>query len=448
MSNASWPCLNRDGTPRLRYTPHFPHKKQWLFLGLSSREALFGGAAGGGKSDALLMCALQFVDVPGYSVMIMRRSLTDLKLPGALIPRSHDWLDNTDAKWNGADYQWQFPSGAVLQFGYVTGNPRDDENALARYKSSEFQCIIIDESTEFSETEVRYMQSRLRKNKTGAPSIDGLTIADVPLRMRYASNPGGPSHNFFKENFVHGNKGVFIQSFFQDNPALDHDEYEKSLEQLSDIQRSWLQFGDWDRVEIPGALWSYNDITYTDPLPYYDRKIISVDPAGSNTATSDETGIIIIGLHEGHGYVLHDLSGRYDVISVPERVNNWAEEYGCDVIRVEMDYGRDNSYVYNELKKIATRTLDEVETKGRGKEERSKPVARLYRQGLLHHVGKFDKLEDQMLTWIPGVSKKSPDRVDAMVWAFDDLVHFQAPYSLSELDNETEESPSGLAAFL
>lgn len=448
--DVGWPCLNEDDTPRLRYTPHAPHPKQYAFLSLTCRESLFGGAAGGGKSDALLMCALQFVDVPGYAAMIMRRSLSDLSLPGSLIPRSHEWLDGTDARWDGTLRQWTFPSGARIQFGYVTGNPRDDENALARYKSSEFQCIIIDESTEFSENEIRYMQSRLRRNNTGRPAPDGLTIADVPLRMRYASNPGGPSHNFFKENFVHGDKGIFIQSFYQDNPALDHKEYELSLSQLSEVQQRWLMYGDWDMVEIPGALWSHKDIQYVEPLVEYDRKIMCIDPAGSNTESSDETGIVIVGLKQRVGYVLEDYSGRYDVITVPQLAYDWAKEHGCTVIRVEKDYGADNSYVMNQLRNISFDVaIDAIDSGGRGKEERANPVAKLYRQNLVWHTKKFPQLEDQMLTWIPGVTKKSPDRIDALVYALHDLVDTSTPYSIAGLvDAGSNQDIPGLAGLL
>lgn len=453
--NCGWPALNNDLTPRLRYTPHIPHLKQYSFLGLTAREALYGGAAGGGKSDALLMAALQFCDVPGYAAIIMRRSLSDLSLPGALIPRSHDWLDSTDASWDGANRQWRFPSGAKIQFGYVTGNPREDENALARYKSSEFQGIFMEESTEFAENEIRYMQSRLRRNRDGAKSPDGLTIGQVPLRMRYASNPGGPSHNYHKENFVHGDKAIFIQAFYTDNPFIDQAEYLKSLEQLSEIQQAYLLRGDWDQVEIPGALWSYKDINMTDeipPLDWYDRKIICVDPAGSNTETSDETGIIVVGLKQGVGYVIEDLSGKYDVISVPEIVYSWAQEYGCSVIRVEKDYGADNSYVMNELRRISNNiAIDAIDSGGRGKDERANPIARLYRQQLIWHTKKFPKLEDQMQTWIPGVTKKSPDRIDAMVYAFNDLVNAGNIYSIGglvERQDVSGQAVPGLAGLL
>ena len=74
------------------YIPHKPTPKQRAFLMLPHREAFFGGAAGGGKSDALLMGALQYCDVPGYSGLVLRKTLSELKLPGGLLERATEWL--------------------------------------------------------------------------------------------------------------------------------------------------------------------------------------------------------------------------------------------------------------------------------------------------------------------------------------------------------------------
>src|SRR5688572_3833424 len=81
------------------YCPHAPEPPQQAFLSLEQLEALYGGAAGGGKSDAMLMAALQYVHVPSYSAIIMRRTFAELSLEGALLSRAHQWLGHTDAVW-------------------------------------------------------------------------------------------------------------------------------------------------------------------------------------------------------------------------------------------------------------------------------------------------------------------------------------------------------------
>src|SRR5437870_5506170 len=83
-----------------------PSNPQTHFLKLDCLEAFYGGAAGGGKSQALLMAALQYVHVPGYSALILRRDTRRLGLAGGLIPRSFEWLSNQKAKWDTAKNQW------------------------------------------------------------------------------------------------------------------------------------------------------------------------------------------------------------------------------------------------------------------------------------------------------------------------------------------------------
>ncbi len=103
---------------------------QRVFLRTNGIEALFGGAAGGGKSSALLMSALQYVDTPGYSAILFRRTYADLALPGALMDRFKTWIDgHDDIHWNANSYVATFPSGARISFGYL-----NNTNDYLRYK--------------------------------------------------------------------------------------------------------------------------------------------------------------------------------------------------------------------------------------------------------------------------------------------------------------------------
>lgn len=258
------------------YIPHVPHEKQHAYLWLECLEALFGGAAGGGKSDALLMAALQYADVPGYSAILFRKTFTDLKLPGSLIPRSHEWLINTDAKWNANDSQWTFPSGATLNFGYMK---TDDDRY--RYQSSEFQFIGFDELTQFSRMQYTYMFSRLRK-----PSdlTDTDPLAKVPLRMRGASNPGGRGHLWVKMRFItrkdeppkDPTTRVFIPSRLPDNPSVDQETYRYALEQLDEATQAQLLDGDWDARE-PGD-WMIPDHTWIDAAEALGGELWNMGP--------------------------------------------------------------------------------------------------------------------------------------------------------------------------
>jgi len=215
------------------WIPHPPHAKQAAFLLLNCREALYGGAAGGGKSEALLMAALQYVDVPSYSAIIFRRSFTDLALPGALMDRTYEWLGGTEARFNQINHSWSFPSGATLAFGNL-----EHEQDKFRYQSAEFQYIGFDELTQFLETQYRYMFSRLRR----------LEDSPIPLRMRGASNPGNVGHDWVKQRFMtEGAKygRVFIPARLEDNPSLKRDEYIENLSNLDPITLRQYLNGDW-----------------------------------------------------------------------------------------------------------------------------------------------------------------------------------------------------------
>lgn len=225
-----------------KYIPHTPTAKQQIFLCLDHiDEVLYGGAGGGGKSDALLMAALQYVDVPGYAALILRRSFAELDKPGALMTRAHEWLAGTDARWMGAKHKYVFPSGAQLQFGHL-----ENEKAKFDYGSAEFQTICIDELTEFYEPEYTFMFSRLRRNK-------GVTI---PVRMRGATNPGGPGHMFVKRRFIDKHTDptrIYIPAWLQDNPFIDQEAYIKALMKLSPLERARILTGNWEVAEGGGV---------------------------------------------------------------------------------------------------------------------------------------------------------------------------------------------------
>jgi len=228
-----------------RWCPHKPTTKQSRFLDLDCYEAFFGGAAGGGKSDALLMGALQYVDIPEYSALILRKSYTDLALAGAVMDRAYGWLGGTAAHWNGTDKTWTFPSGARLTFGYL-----DTDKDKYRYQSAEFQYIAFDELTQFPESSYRYLMSRVRRTSG----------SKVPLRVRSASNPGGVGHQWVFDRFVADSSDsnrVFVPSLLGDNPYIDAEEYRKSLSQLDETTRRQLELGHWVQ-DTQGLVYKYS----------------------------------------------------------------------------------------------------------------------------------------------------------------------------------------------
>lgn len=303
--------------------PHRPHPKQAAFLLLNGiREGLFGGAAGGGKSDALLMAALQFADVPGYSAILFRRQLSDLVLSDALIPRAHEWLAGTEAKWNGASHTWTFPSGATLAFGYLK-----HANDRYRYQSSAFQFIGFDELTQFEEHDYLYLFSRLRK-PAGSP---------LPLRMRAATNPGGIGHHWVKARFVSGALPgrFFVPSRLADNPSLDGPAYIASLEEMPPVERERLLAGDWE-IEPTGGVFeaSWLDHRY-DELPSLRTVILAVDTANKETMSANFTAIGAWGFDGRNAYLLDVCRARLGFPRLKEEISRMAIEHTPDRIYIE-----------------------------------------------------------------------------------------------------------------
>lgn len=259
------------------YIPHDPTIKQGRFLINMGLEGFYGGAGGGGKSDALLMAALQYVSEPGYAAILFRKTYTDLILPEALMDRARTWLQDTDAQWSEKEKTWHFPSGASLTFGYL-----ENERDKFRYQSAEFQYIGFDELTQFSEPQYNFLFSRLRRLKD----------SEIPLRMRSASNPGGVGHEWVKARFIdptaeqmkHEDR-FFIPAYLEDNPFIDQESYNESLMRLDPVTREQMRHGNWD-IAIKGEMFKREWFTFTDsPLSSMARRVRYWD-----LAATEDTG--------------------------------------------------------------------------------------------------------------------------------------------------------------
>lgn len=252
----SGPKRGRDWTPN--------PGPQTDFLELDVDEALYGGAAGGGKSESLLVDALYDYQEPTYRALLLRRTLPELK--ESLIDRSQELYRPLGGRYNITDHVWRFPSGAKVLFDSL-----EHENDKFKFKSKEFQFIGFDELTSFTEGQYRYLGSRLR-------SSHGLKT-----RMRSGTNPGGIGHDWVLQRFGPwlnrdpGYNGLraqagevlwaltdpetgedrwvpegtrfslsrtFIGAKVEDNPYLTED-YVARLKALDPLTRKQLEEGDW-----------------------------------------------------------------------------------------------------------------------------------------------------------------------------------------------------------
>lgn len=183
-------------------------------------------------------------------------------------------------------------------------------------------------------------------------------------------------------------------------------------------------------TDIEGALWSRELIDKSRiklderlgiKLPEMVRIVVACDPAVTTAKASNETGIIVCGKGDnGHAYVMADKSGRHKPDAWAQELVRCYEKYDADRIIGEVNNGGD-------LIEATVRTVDpnvayKAVRASKGKLVRAEPIAALYEQGKIHHVGTFGLLEAQMTTWVPDSGLASPDRMDALVWGLTDLM--------------------------
>ena len=328
------------------------------------------------NSDALLMSALQYVDVPGYSALLLRRTWPDLSLPGAIMDRAREWLQDTDAVPKDGGRTWVFPSQARITFGYL----QYDKDKY-RYQSAEFQFIGFDELTQFGQDTYEYMFSRIRRPNLvclrcrqpvrkyqGAwkhtsratecrdlvpdpktlqqygPSPSGLTLFDVPLRMRSATNPGGVGHTWVRDRFIATETkvpdAIFIPATLADNPSLDQETYRENLAHLNPVDRERLMNGDWDVME-EGAFFQRHWFKFLSERPADSRIRWTRYWDLAATAEGDWTAGCLLGLNPDGEWIVADVRRMRGTPREVERfIEATAIEDGRGVpIRMEQEPG-------------------------------------------------------------------------------------------------------------
>ena len=287
------------------------------------------------------MGALQFVDIPGYSAILFRKTYADLALPGALIDISKQWLmpfvETKEVKWSEKEKQYVFPSGATLNFGYL-----ESANDCYRYQGAEFQYIGMDEVTHIDPANYRYLFSRLRKPKT----------LQVPLRFRASANPGGEFGEYYYQRFfVEGpEKGrIFIPAGIDDNPYLDAEAYRESLNELDPVERERLLNGNWE-IKSQGDMFSrhwFVIVPVTD-IPKEARSVrfwdmASTDPSrrkGKNKREPDWTVGFKLSHYQGMYWIEDIVRVQKTPQGVEETIRMTAEQDGYSVaIRMEQEPG-------------------------------------------------------------------------------------------------------------
>lgn len=244
-----------------------PSEKQSEFLSAPEFEVLYGGAAGGGKSDALLVDCLGLqqgaIRKPHYRAILFRRTFPELR---ELTDRARELYPSIipGARYHEADKEWRFPSGAKVLLGYLEAD-RD----RFRYQGAEYQWVGWDELTQWgSSVPYEYLLSRVRT-----------TDPELTCYVRATTNPGGYGHEWVRNRFGIADDGGptrfldpdtktfrrFIPARLADNPHLSSTDYGQRLTGLSAMERRALLDGRWDVIEVRGAIYGAEmETAFTD----------------------------------------------------------------------------------------------------------------------------------------------------------------------------------------
>jgi hypothetical protein len=223
-------------------TLYAPTARQRQFHECPARNVLYGGAAGGGKSHALRWDAyMRCLSLKHYRALLLRRTYPELEnthLENVPV----DLAGGLPAEYLKSERKVRFRNGAVLQFGHC-----EDEAAVGKYLSTEYDAIYFDELVTFTEKQFLMIRSRARSTKPG-----------VRPMIRAGTNPGGPESHWVRRRFIwqdltgkedpryRPEDYAYIPATLDDNPYIDREEYAANLESLPEELARAYRYGDWD----------------------------------------------------------------------------------------------------------------------------------------------------------------------------------------------------------
>ena len=347
---------------------------QEAFLSCPAFECLYGGAAGGGKSDGLLAEATRQVANSQYRAILFRRTFPELEQAKGLIDRSKElYAGHLRGAYSETRHRWAFPSGASVDFGHMQ---REDDCLM--YQGGGFAYLAFDELTHFTERQYLYLFSRCR-----AAEGTGLRCY-----VRGGTNPGGPGHGWVKRHWAawldkkhpdpaepgelrwyarlddqdveveqdhpDARSRTFIPARVSDNPYLSGTDYERNLKMLPLVERLRLLYGDWDVIAAAGNVFKREWFEIVDAAPVDARRVRFWDLAAtlkkSTGGDPDYTAGGRVSFKGGIFYIEHVFRGRSRWRGVKDLIAQTAAVDGQGVqIGVEQEPGASGVAVVDEI---------------------------------------------------------------------------------------------------
>jgi hypothetical protein len=390
-----------------------------LMGGLAKFILLRGGSRSGKSLIIIYTIIMRALKEPGSRHLVVRFAFNHAKqsLWHDTIPKCLELcFPGVRPEMNKSDWYLEFPNGSQIWLGGL-----DDKDRTEKILGNEYCSIFLNEVSQISYSSYTLCVTRLAQ-KTG---LVNKIYADC--------NPPSRKHWTYKLWFEHkdpvSNEPVTgdLYATMMLNPDdnrenLPDDYIESVLGTLSRRQQQRFRFGEYTD-DIEGALWTYEIIDknrVTEP-PQFVRVVVAIDPSGSGKQSADEAGVVCCGVDRmGEGYVLSDKSGHLSPTGWAVKAISLYHQYEADAIVAEVNQGWD--MVETVIRGIDPDVRVIKVTASRGKVTRAEPIVAKYEQGLVHHVGSFGELEDEMCTWDSRESIVSPGRIDALVYALTELL--------------------------
>lgn len=428
---------------------------QTRFLQCKADYAIYGGAAGGGKSYAIVLDALRGVCDPGFSAVLFRRTYRQLELPGGLIDRARlIYSPLKEGKFNGSKYEWWFPSGAKIVFRHL-----QHEANIYDYQGSEFTLIAFDELTHFPETAWDYLASRSRApssifrpymRATTNPDADSWVaqliawwIDDAtgfPLQERagvirwfvrvdgdtiWANDPDDlGKYDAMPRSFT------FIPAKLSDNPALTEGDptYLAALQAMHPVERARLLDGNWKVRFSAGKYFQREWFKVADEIPRDLTLCRFWDIAATDASVSKQacyTAGVLMGSDGENTYVLDVIAEQFSPDRVIHLMKSTAEQDGHDVaVRWEKQPAAAGKFLDNQLLELLDGYDATWQTVKGQKTQRAIPFATDAANGKVYI--KFAEWNDRYLNWLVAFPDDGADVTDASSGAYKALLDLQA----------------------
>lgn len=390
-----------------------PKQQHAIELMARNITTLLEGGSRSGKTAIIvkgIMIRAQKYPETRHLISRYRFNAAKLSLWHDTIPKVAKLLDiHAALKFNKTDWYIEFPNKSQLWIGGL-----DDSIRLEKILGQEFATIYGNECSQISYDAFEILRTRLNPPR------------GVPPKFWLDYNPPNKQHWGYKifhdRKFPDGrpvpeNDFGWLKMNPQDNQENISENYIAMLQTLSAAKKK--RFLDGDYGDLEGALWRMSWIRYkTTDIEHMRRIVVGVDPSGSEGG--DEIGIIVVGFDGKDYYVFADYTLHGTPKEWGDEVIMAYEKYKADCIVAEKNFG--GQMVESTITDMGRRNVKvKLVNASKGKAVRAEPISAMYEREQVYHVKELTALEDELTTWKPLESEKSPNRLDSLVWGLTEL---------------------------